>query len=587
MRKRILALMLSFMICFTTTTVYATEDVNIMPDEAVTDGIEIPEELSEEHQSEIPEQEIPEPEISNLEEQEEVKPELLYSAHIQNIGWQEEKVAGTLAGTKGQALRMEAIKIGFSDDTLNSQIEYRAHVQNIGWQDWVSGGEVAGTSGKKLRVEAVQIRLKGDLAEKYNICYSTHISDFGDLAWTSNGGCAGSQGFAEAIEAIKISIFAKEDVNAPAETGRSFVKVYEKKDLQYSGHIRNLGDVKSVSSGEILGTNGKGLPIEGITISLNSTAIDAVKGSLIYRLHIQNVGWQNWKENGEFSGTIGKALQVEAMQIKLTGEAEKRYNIYYRVHIQDFGWLGWAVNGEKAGSEGLAKRMEAVQITVVPKKINQEEYTDSENSFKDTWMDPNKPMIALTFDDGPGVGTERILDVLEKYNARATFFMLGDNAKRYPFTVKRIVQSRSEIGNHSLNHPQLTKLSATGIRQQMNTTSNIIAQASGGARPTVMRPPGGAVNSTVQNNVGLPIILWSVDTLDWKTRDTQKTINVVLSQARDGDIVLMHDIHKPTVEAAVRLIPELTKRGYQLVTVSELAKAKGIKLVNGGKYSQF
>ena len=165
--------------------------------------------------------------------------------------------------------------------------------------------------------------------------------------------------------------------------------------------------------------------------------------------------------------------------------------------------------------------------------------------------------------------------------------MVGPMVNRYPETVKRISDLNCELGNHSTNHPKLTKLDAAGIKKEIQTTTDAIVKATGGKGPTVMRPPFGAVNETVKQTVGFPIIMWSVDTLDWKTRNTQKTIDNVLANAKDGSVVLMHDIHKPSVDAAVQLIPKLIEKGYQLVTVSELAEARGIDLQNGVKYSQF
>lgn len=201
-------------------------------------------------------------------------------------------------------------------------------------------------------------------------------------------------------------------------------------------------------------------------------------------------------------------------------------------------------------------------------------------------IDPNKPMIALTFDDGPGEETGRILEVLEENNSRATFFMLGKNAKLYPETVKKMQEIGCELGNHTNSHPQLTKLSADQIKSEIGTTSEVVSSATGGFATTVIRPPYGAVNDTVKANAGQPLIMWSVDTLDWKTRNVQSNIDSVMG-AKDGDIILMHDIHKPSVEAAVQVIPMLVSKGYQLVTVSELAEARGISMESGGKYSQF
>lgn len=200
-------------------------------------------------------------------------------------------------------------------------------------------------------------------------------------------------------------------------------------------------------------------------------------------------------------------------------------------------------------------------------------------------VDPNKPMMALTFDDGPGPRTMELLEVLERYDAHATFFMQGKNVPNYGDAVKKMLEIGCELGNHSYDHPQLTKLDADGIRQQIGDTNNLIAKEAG-QPATVMRPPYGAINDTVKANVGLPMILWSVDTLDWKTRNVQSTIDAVMASG-DGDIILMHDIHTQSVDAAIQLIPMLIENGYQLVTISEMAEARGITLENGGKYTQF
>ena len=102
-----------------------------------------------------------------------------------------------------------------------------------------------------------------------------------------------------------------------------------------------------------------------------------------------------------------------------------------------------------------------------------------------------------------------------------------------------------------------------------------------------MRPPYGAISQTVKENVDMPMILWNIDTLDWKTRDAEKTIENVMENVKDGDIILLHDIHTETIDAAIKLIPMLQEEGYQLVTVSELAGAKGIKMEKGAKYTDF
>lgn len=204
---------------------------------------------------------------------------------------------------------------------------------------------------------------------------------------------------------------------------------------------------------------------------------------------------------------------------------------------------------------------------------------------RESKIDPDKPMMALTFDDGPGERTNELLDVLEKYDAHATFFMQGKNVTTYKKEIKRMKELGCELGNHSYDHPQLT-LESDGGAGQIGKTNELLKEVCGSAA-TVMRPPYGAINDAVRASVGMPMILWNIDTLDWKTMNTQMTIDNVLQNADDGDIVLMHDIHSPSVDAAIELIPKLISNGYQLVTVSEMAEARGLILENGATYTDF
>ena len=200
-----------------------------------------------------------------------------------------------------------------------------------------------------------------------------------------------------------------------------------------------------------------------------------------------------------------------------------------------------------------------------------------------TTIDPNKKMVALTFDDGPGRYTQEIVDCLKKNDAKATFFVLGCNVDAYQKSMKNADKIGCEIASHTYNHKNLTRLSAAEIRKEVKDTDAKIKKVIG-KNPTLLRTPGGSFNSTVRENVGKPIILWSIDTLDWKTRNRDKTISAVVNNVQDGDIVLMHDIHKPTKEAALILIPRLKKMGYQMVTVSELAQYRNWQLKKGTVY---
>ena len=198
-------------------------------------------------------------------------------------------------------------------------------------------------------------------------------------------------------------------------------------------------------------------------------------------------------------------------------------------------------------------------------------------------IDKTKKLIAFTFDDGPLKGnTERVLAALEKNDARATFFMLGQNANYYPETVKKVLESGNEVSSHTWNHTYLPKLSAAQVREQEDKTANAIYKACG-SKPVSVRPPYGAINENVKKGIDTPLILWSVDTLDWKTKNTDATVKTILKHAKDGDIVLMHDIHKPTVAAVEKVLPILKKKGYEVCTVSELLEAKGVKAGKGDK----
>jgi len=201
-------------------------------------------------------------------------------------------------------------------------------------------------------------------------------------------------------------------------------------------------------------------------------------------------------------------------------------------------------------------------------------------------VQPDRPMIALTFDDGPGERTQELLDVLERYNAHATFFMQGMNVPKYPDAVKKMLETGCELGNHTYNHPDLTKQKPEKLKKQIADT-NAAIQNICGQPADVLRPPYGAINDAVRADAGMPLVLWSVDTLDWKTKDTAATIESIRSSASDGAVILLHDIHSFSIDAALAVIPELTRQGYQLVTVSELAAAKGVSLENGKTYGSF
>lgn len=201
-------------------------------------------------------------------------------------------------------------------------------------------------------------------------------------------------------------------------------------------------------------------------------------------------------------------------------------------------------------------------------------------------IDPSKPMIALTFDDGPSSNTGHILDLLALYGGKATFFVVGNRVSSYADTARRTAEEGHEIGIHTWDHSNLTKLSTDQIKAEILDTQTAVQQYAG-ATCAAVRPPGGAVNDTVKataGELGFFLTNWSIDPEDWKTRDADSTYNVIMSQAADGAIVLCHDLYSSTAEAMDRVIPELIAQGYQLVTVSELLSYSEGGIVPGQLY---
>lgn len=186
-------------------------------------------------------------------------------------------------------------------------------------------------------------------------------------------------------------------------------------------------------------------------------------------------------------------------------------------------------------------------------------------------------LVALTFDDGPhGKLTPRILDILARHGAKGTFFVLGQNANRFPGILQRAVAEGNEIGNHTWSHAKLTSCGREKLLSEMGRTRDAVIRATGKA-PAVMRPPYGAINAstiqTIYSAYGTPAILWDVDTNDWRKPGVQTVINRAVNGARPGSIILVHDIHPSTADAIEGIVEGLQARGFRLVTVSELIAA--------------
>lgn len=212
-----------------------------------------------------------------------------------------------------------------------------------------------------------------------------------------------------------------------------------------------------------------------------------------------------------------------------------------------------------------------------PVKHDREFY---EKSGKVVWeVQTGEKKIALTFDDGPDpVKTEQILDLLKQYNAKATFFVVGNKVERYPKTIKRELAEGHEIANHTYSHVYFNRsVNPTTVQNEIVKTQQVLEKVTG-TKTNLFRPPGGFYNDrsvNITKNLGYTTILWSwhQDTNDWRRPGVDYIVNKVLNNARNGDIVLMHDYNPgtdQTVQAVSKILPVLAERGYKFVTVSEL-----------------
>lgn len=191
-------------------------------------------------------------------------------------------------------------------------------------------------------------------------------------------------------------------------------------------------------------------------------------------------------------------------------------------------------------------------------------------------IDYNDKVIALTFDDGPSKYTDELIEYLYQNDCKATFFVLGNKVKNYQDVLNKSISYGNEIGNHSYNHKWLIKLKKEEMINQIEKTQNLIYEYTGYI-PTLLRPTYGSINSTLKNSTNLKIVLWNVDTLDWKYKNVDKIVSRATKNLKSGNIILMHDIYKRTYEAVKKIVPILKENGYKCVTISELNKINDMR----------
>ncbi len=270
-----------------------------------------------------------------------------------------------------------------------------------------------------------------------------------------------------------------------------------------------------------------------------------------------------------------KKLLLEEMQQKITAlhktEGQKILQAFQTRDISQ-----WTFSYEKGKLNLFYKNNERVSKVEIALpalyEVIDEHYLKGEDlaAYQSYQAKKQQKLVALTFDDGPNAATTpQALDILAKYHVKGTFFMLGKNVAGNEQLVKRVHDEGHEIGNHSWSHPQLPTLALEQAKKQIEDTQAAL-RAVIGESPKMMRPPYGASNDAIRNAVDMSFIMWNVDSLDWKNRNTGSIMEQVKKQTCPGSIILMHDIHQTTINALPSVIEYLQKNGYTLVTVSEL-----------------
>ena len=328
------------------------------------------------------------------------KMHIQYEAHVSNIGWMSSKRDGSTAGTTGQSKAVEDLKVSILNPVENGSVQIDAHVSGIGWQGWdTPSASEGGTTGQGRAVEAVRLRLTGSLAKDYDVYYRVHASNIGWMAWAKDGEEAGTTGFGRSVEAVQVRLVKKGDA-APSSDGANVDYAFKKKpmSLTYRAHVSNVGWQGAVTDGATAGTTGRGLALEDLKVSIDSS--DYSDGSAVQiDAHVSGIGWQGWDTpSASEGGTTGQGRAVEAVRLRLTGSLAKDYDVYYRVHASNIGWMAWSKDGEEAGTTGMSCSLEAVQIELIKKGASHPDTTGYSHleiptltyssQAKDAWQNP-------------------------------------------------------------------------------------------------------------------------------------------------------------------------------------------------------
>ena len=344
------------------------------------------------------------------------KMHIQYEAHVSNIGWMSSKRDGSSAGTTGQSKSVEDLKVSILNPVEDGSVQINANVSGIGWQGWdTPSASEGGTTGQGRAVEAVRLRLTGSLAKDYDVYYRVHASNIGWMAWAKDGGEAGTTGMSCSLEAVQIKLI-KKGASHPDTSGYSHLEI---PTVTYSSQVKGAWQ-NSVSTGEMSGTTGQGIPITGFSAKTCSS----VAGGINYQLHLSNVGWTSGKSNGDQLSSATESNSVEAIKVSLSGDLATYFDVWYRVHVDNVGWLGWTRNGAVAGSTGYGTHVQAVQVRLTRKGANAPGSTFSPcllgqpSAFANPMQKKIVDLARQVPSPGPGLCSEWIADIYERAGFR-------------------------------------------------------------------------------------------------------------------------------------------------------------------------
>ena len=319
------------------------------------------------------------------------------------------------------------------------------------------------------------------------------------------------------------------------------------------------------------------LSLEKVSYKINNKEVEAASSKTLLSYYLGKDG-KEFSLSNLFSSpdeAKQKFLSKIKQQLAVKGLSEEK-NKEVITTLRDKDMATWKFTYDESkfniNIEPIVSDVSSVEVSINDVfKYIEEAYLKGEDleTYKTYIKKRTRKAVALTFDDGPSPKTTPVaLDLLKKYNAKGTFFMVGHAVEGNEDIIKRVIAEGHQIGNHSWDHPVLTKISLEKAKSQINDTTAALKKASG-LDVHIMRPPYGAINGAIQAAVDQSFILWDVDTLDWKNRNTASIMKEV-RKAQPGSIILMHDVHQTTIDALPLILQYLTEQGFEMVTIEEL-----------------